>query len=78
MNDRADMAQAKTFFDLLVVETEELAYLIEAAKRAEHTTEWRHLRSQLYEVLRCIAQIRRRFPGVAAGVHLEREQAHGR
>ncbi|WP_327118029.1 hypothetical protein OHB12_09220 [Nocardia sp. NBC_01730] len=82
MNDHADKAQATVFFDLLVAEADELAYFIEAMKRAGpsgpagRTTELRRLRTELHEVLRCISQIRRRFPGVsAAGSLSERELA---
>ncbi|MEU7768410.1 hypothetical protein AB0B25_25320 [Nocardia sp. NPDC049190] len=71
MDDRADRAQAKVFFDLLVEEADELSYVIETMNRAASTgpaaraTQLRLLRIELHEVLRCITQIRRRFPGVS-------------
>ncbi|MEU7632584.1 hypothetical protein AB0C34_21745 [Nocardia sp. NPDC049220] len=71
MDDRADRAQAKVFFDLLVEEADELSYVIESLNCAASTgpaaraTQLRLLRAELHEVLRCITQIRRRFPGVS-------------
>ncbi len=70
--DHADRAQAGMFFELLVAEAEELDSFIKAMARTganpvQHATELRRLRTELHEVLRCIAQLRRRFPGIAAG-----------
>ncbi|WP_067463265.1 three-helix bundle dimerization domain-containing protein [Nocardia amamiensis] len=72
-NDHADRAQAEVFFGLLVAEADELDSFIEVMAQtgspspAERAAELRRLRTELHEVLRCITQIRRRFPGVASG-----------
>ncbi|MGK8488361.1 hypothetical protein [Nocardia asiatica] len=83
MRNQADRAQAEVFFDLLVAEADELDSFIEAMTRtgssnsADGATELRRLRTELHEVLRCITQLRHRFPGVAPDGSLPpRELAH--
>ncbi|WP_063020022.1 three-helix bundle dimerization domain-containing protein [Nocardia niwae] len=68
---QAERTQAEMFVDLLVAEADELDSFIAAMTRTdspnqvERATELRRLRTELNEVLRCITQLRRRFPGVA-------------
>ncbi|WP_280493585.1 three-helix bundle dimerization domain-containing protein [Nocardia asiatica] len=83
VQNEADRAQAEVFFDLLVAEADELDSFIEAMTRtgssspADRATELRRLRTELHEVLRCITQLRHRFPGVAPDGSLPpRELAH--
>ncbi|WP_174187485.1 hypothetical protein [Nocardia barduliensis] len=77
------MPKRKCSSTLLVAEADELDSFIEAMTRAgssspaERATELRRLRTELHEVLRCITQLRHRFPGVAPDGSLpRRELAH--
>ncbi|WP_373862861.1 three-helix bundle dimerization domain-containing protein [Nocardia amamiensis] len=72
VSDHRDMEQAQVLFNLLVVEADEIAFLIEAMQRGvgsgpaiSTTAESRRLQDELHEVHRCLAQIRRRFPQVS-------------
>ncbi len=71
VQNHAERAQAEKFVDLLIAEADELDSFIAAmthtgaSSQRERATELRRLRNELNEVLRCITQLRRRFPGVA-------------
>ncbi|GAA5050273.1 hypothetical protein [Nocardia callitridis] len=72
MNTHADTAQARVFFDLLVARADEIPVLLSALATdqphgaSEPAAESAHLRGELYEILRCLAKLRRRFPALDA------------